>query len=523
MTLGAPPSPVDCEALLTQMSLEALVGQLLIVFFQGSRLSPALQHMIREVQVGGLILYAVSGNTESARQVAELVRDAQGASAIPLWISIDQEGGAVVRLTRGVTAFPTPMAVAAAGSLDWAREMATALGTELRHVGINLTYAPLLDVNSNPANPIIGLRAFGRDPQQVADWGLATLAGYEAAGLATTGKHFPGHGDTSVDSHVGLPVVTASQERLEQVELYPFRAAIRQGIPTLMTAHVVVPTWDPDWPATLSKRILTQILRQELGFTGLIITDSLSMGALAHYASLPELAIRSLEAGADVILLGADVGHTPDEQLPVFEALLNAVHNGRLSRDRIVDSVRRILLTKARYGLWPVRDPHLLVSGRSTVSTPDHEALALTIARHSLTLVGETTLLPLDPHQPLLCLWPQDLYDLGSPLSGVFPQIRCYPFQRPHLEVNALLASLPLDQNLPILLAIHNLERYPEQRHLVEHLPPERTPVVNTGSPYDLHPCPWPRLITYGHQSLCLHALVSWLQAGSPPSGHIVF
>ncbi|MEN9220749.1 MAG: beta-N-acetylhexosaminidase [Thermostichales cyanobacterium GMQP_bins_62] len=485
------------------LSLEAQVGQLLTVFFQGTELSPELARMIQEYRVGGLILYAE--NTPDATTVARLIAAAQGLAPIPLWIAIDQEGGEIVRLRQGVTAFPAPMAVAAAGSLAWAEAMSYALGSELRALGINLTLAPVLDVNSNPANPIIGLRSFGSNPQAVAAFALATLRGYERAGILCCGKHFPGHGDTSVDSHLGLPRIDHPNTRLQQLELVPFQQAIQAGIPSLMTAHVLVTAWDPQTPATLSSRILKGRLRDQLGFEGLIITDSLSMGALEDWGALGEIAVAAVLAGADMLLLGADVGHTPAEQIPVYEHLLKTVQEGGIPRERLQEAVLRLLAYKCAYGLGQNAGLPIACAG------DNHQQLAQTIAEHSLTL------LPADSplwQAPELCFYPEDLYDLTPYLPG----ITLCPYRRDE--------SAPIDRELPsgvIWIFVHNLGRFPQQRQLVTSLPQERTLVINTGSPYDLADLDYHRLLTYGYQPLCLAALTNLLNQRQRPQGHPVF
>jgi beta-N-acetylhexosaminidase len=208
---------------LSTWSLEEKLGQLFLVYFEGPLLSPALEEMIREYHIGGLIFYSIAGNIQTLSQVAQLTTSAQAQSRIPLWMGIDQEGGPVVRLTEGVTVFPSAMAVAAAGSLEDAEAMAQVVGIELKNLGFNLNFAPVVDVNSNPHNPIIGIRAFGSDPKQVADYGLAMLRGYRQAGILCTPKHFPGHGDTHIDSHLGLPRVDRPLAELQATELPPLQ------------------------------------------------------------------------------------------------------------------------------------------------------------------------------------------------------------------------------------------------------------------------------------------------------------
>lgn len=306
------------------------MGQLFLVYFEGAEFSSALEEMIRDYHVGGLIFYSIAGNIQTLPQVAQLIAAAQAQALVPLWIAIDQEGGPVVRLTEGVTVFPSAMAVAAAGSLAKAEAMARAVGTELKSLGFNLNFAPVVDVNSNPHNPIIGIRAFGSDPKQVTDYGLALWRGYRQAGILCTPKHFPGHGDTDMDSHLGLPRVDRPLEALQTTELRPFQALIRAGAEAMMTAHVVMPALGSVGdsgtkslqPATLAPEVVSGWLRQKLGFKGLVLTDSLTMGAIARTYGIPEAAELAFRAGADVLVFGADPGFSPAIQKEAYAHLL---------------------------------------------------------------------------------------------------------------------------------------------------------------------------------------------------------
>ena len=255
------------------------IGQLFMVGFEGTSVTPDLAAYIKEFKPGGVILF--SRNLESIEQIVELTNALQACSPhSPLLISIDQEGGRVSRLPKTFTIFPPCEVLGRCNSSELAYAAAATIAKELRAVGINMNMSPVLDVNSNPANPVIGDRAFGATPGPVFELGLATAGGLQDNRVVACGKHFPGHGDTNADSHKELPVVTASKERLEQVEFPPFRRATAHGVATLMTAHVLYRALDDQHPATLSPAIITNFLRGELQYDGVVLTDDLEMHAI---------------------------------------------------------------------------------------------------------------------------------------------------------------------------------------------------------------------------------------------------
>ena len=342
MTNTAEATPARVDEILAAMSVQEKVGQLFMVYFEGPALSAPLRQMIEDYHIGGVVLFAIAGNIESTTQVANLINDAQATAVqsgaqVPLFVSVDQEGGPVVRLTDGFTVFPSQMAVGATASVTQARRMATVTAQELKALGFNMNLAPVLDVNNNPDNPVIGLRSFGSSPEQVAALGTAMIEAYRAQGMVATAKHFPGHGDTAVDSHYGLPVVPHDRAHLDSVEFPPFRAAIVADVPAIMTAHVLFPAIDPSAgrPATLSSLVLQDLLRKEMGFDGLIVTDSLSMGALANLVGATEAAQLAFRAGADLLAYGADIGHAPAESLAAYDRLIGVGAERRNQRGTV--------------------------------------------------------------------------------------------------------------------------------------------------------------------------------------------
>ncbi len=326
------------------MTTRDQIGQLFMVGFLGTSVTPDLASFIKEYKPGGVILF--SRNLESVEQIVELTNDLQSCSPhSPLLISIDQEGGRVSRLPKGFTIFPPCDLLGRCNSTELAYAAAATIAKELKAVGVNMNMAPVLDVNSNPANPVIGDRAFGTTPDVVCELGLATAAGLQDNKVVACGKHFPGHGDTSVDSHKELPVVEASRERLEAIEFPPFRRAVTQGIASLMTAHVLYQALDNDLPATLSPTIITNFLRQELQYDGVVLTDDLEMHAIIDHYGVEDAAVRAVLAGCDVLLICKD----RDREIAAFKAIEQAVAAGTISPERLSLSVARIARLKDKF------------------------------------------------------------------------------------------------------------------------------------------------------------------------------
>ena len=350
------------------MTIRDSVGQLLMVGFQGTELSREFLDWLQECRPGGVILF--SRNLMDPEQVARLTNALQEqAPNSPLLIAIDEEGGRVSRLPQGFTTFPAASKVAACHSPDAAYEAAEVTAQELRAVGINMNLAPVLDVNSNPANPIIGDRAYGTQPERVCTYGLAVMQGLEDNGVIPCGKHFPGHGDTMTDSHHVLPVVEADRARLDAVELEPFQQAIRRGVPAIMTAHVRYPALDVDTPATLSRPILTDLLRDRLSFQGVTLTDDMEMRAILDHQPIGEASVRALQAGADMVV----ICHQQERQREVVSAIEQALERGELSWERLTASVARIqALKKTRLAPFQPVDPSRVAQ---IVGHPRHKAL----------------------------------------------------------------------------------------------------------------------------------------------------
>jgi len=276
------------------------LGQLMIIGFEGAKASDELLSFIRDEGIGGVILF--KRNFESKKQLKRLIQELQEAGEGRLFVSIDHEGGRVMRLHEPFTHFPAAMRVAEKGAKA-IYEVGKTMAIELSQVGFNLNYAPVLDVATNAFNTVIGDRSFGSDPVFVAEIGIQMMRGLMEGGIIACGKHFPGHGDTDLDSHLSLPVLNHTRQRMNVCELHPFKVAIAAGIPMIMTAHVLIPNLDPKWPASISRRITDELLRRELGFEGVIVTDDILMKGIANLLPVPEAACHAIEAGADIIML----------------------------------------------------------------------------------------------------------------------------------------------------------------------------------------------------------------------------
>ena len=369
------PEPDPVEEALSAMTTEEKVGQLLIAGFYGTQAGEEVRSYIQDLHVGGVILYG--RNVESAGQLLELTNGlkALAEDGIPLLISTDQEGGLVERMPPEVHRLPNAYHF---GQIDDPEARMNAcftlgqtLAAQCATFGINMDFAPVMDIWSNPDNTVIGERAFGSDAATVTGAANETALGILSGGVIPVAKHFPGHGDTETDSHLGLPVVDKTKEELLDFELRPFRQAIDTtcvfgtyggdtSIPAIMVGHILVSQIDPERPASLSPAVVTGLLREELGFDGVVVTDDLTMGAVTQSYGLGEAAVLAVEAGCDLLLVCHEEGSVEE----AYTALLEAVDSGRLSQDRLDQSVRRILALKQDYGV--TSDP---------VEAPDLEAL----------------------------------------------------------------------------------------------------------------------------------------------------
>jgi beta-N-acetylhexosaminidase len=354
------------------------MGQLLIAGFNGPQISAELKSLAREFGLGGVILFA--RNVEEPEQVAGVSFEASElATDLPLWVSVDQEGGRVARLKAPFTEWPPMATLGRSADTTLAERFARALALELKSVGITLDYAPVLDIHTNPKNPVIGDRALAETADEVARLGSAIIRTLQAEGIAACGKHFPGHGDTGTDSHHELPLVEHPPDRLRAIEFTPFKAAIAAGVATIMTAHVLVPCLDEKRPATLSTRIVTDILRRELTYEGVILSDDLDMKAVAQEYPVPVAAVMAIEAGCDGLLICSG---DHDVQAAALEALVHAVEDDRLRLARVEDALERQRRAKERFlGAGVAARPLSSRALRAALGREEHRAIADEMSR----------------------------------------------------------------------------------------------------------------------------------------------
>ncbi|OLE46417.1 MAG: hypothetical protein AUG46_09755 [Acidobacteria bacterium 13_1_20CM_3_58_11] len=493
------------ETTLRKMSVEEKIGQLLFTTYHGSFTATDMAayrqilHDVTDLHVGGFINITQGsplGIVKSqAYPTAVLNNQLQAKSKLPLLVGADFERGTAMRLDEG-TSFPTAMAVAAAGNPKDAYAMGKITALEANAVGIHWIYAPDADVNNNPGNPIINTRSFGEDPERVAQFVTEFVRGVQENGGAATAKHFPGHGDTAADSHIDIPVIRADRARLDQLELVPFRAAISVQVDSIMTGHLNVPALEPDpnTPATLSHNILTNLLRNQLGYQGLIVTDAMDMGGITVRYAPGEAAVRAVAAGVDALLMTP----VPDA---AFEALQEAVKSGRISKERLDASVRRILQVKARLGL----NQHRLVDVNAInqkFASVAWQKEAQDISDRGVTLLRDTPhRLPLDGTKPsralLLAFYadpePYPGEDLERELRSRFDSVTT--LRADTRFANAGILKLPPPESYDIaILALFvrvsdrkgNVDVPAEQAALAEQIYKTDKPVITVGfgSPY---------------------------------------
>ncbi|MCX6552871.1 MAG: beta-N-acetylhexosaminidase [Acidobacteria bacterium] len=359
--------------------LRRAVGQLVFLGFDGYSIPPEMRSLARDFDIGGVVLF--KRNVESPEQVAELAFEAERlVPSMPAWVAVDQEGGRVARMRRPFTEWPPMAALGRSGSEDLAARYARAIAREIRSVGVTLDFAPVLDVLTNPANPAIGDRALAAEAGEVARLGAAIIRGLQAEGVAACGKHFPGHGEAGVDSHHDLPVVDLPPDRFEAVEFVPFRAAIAESVAAIMVAHLLVPAFDEHRPTSLSRHVVTTLLREGLAFDNLILTDDLSMKGCASRFTTPESTVHAIAAGHDGALLCEPAY---DAQAAALEGLVHAVEDETLSYKQVEASVARHARLKVSYLGGRDRAARPSTLWREVVGCAAHQIIAAEMGRYA--------------------------------------------------------------------------------------------------------------------------------------------
>ncbi|MDX3849231.1 glycoside hydrolase family 3 protein [Streptomyces sp. AK02-01A] len=550
---SAASSPRDrLRRLISRMSLEEKVGQLFVMRVYGHSATEPDQadidanlaeigvrtaaELIATYHVGGIIYFAWAHNTRDPHQIAALSNGIQRAglaqdTPVPLLISTDQEHGIVARVGKPATLLPGAMALGASRSPADVREAARIAGAELAAMGINQNYAPDADVNVNPANPVIGVRSFGADPVAVAGLVAAQVGGYQSAGIATAAKHFPGHGDTKDDSHYALPTIHHTTEQWTELDAPPFKAAIEAGITSIMTAHIVVPALDPsEDPATLSYPIVTGVLRERLGYDGVVITDALTMEGVRQKYGDDRVPVLALKAGVDQLL-------DPPDLRVAWNAVLAAVRSGEISERRVEQSVLRVLALKERLGLF--RDPY--VTRRDvdrTVGTRAHLAAADRIADRTTTLlVNKDGLLPLNHRRErnLLVVGADPASPSGTtgPPTGVLATaLTELGFSATALSTGTAPTAAGIDAAVAaargkdaVVVATYNVSATSSQLTLVGALLASGVPVVTVAirNPYDIARLPGVRasLAAYSWTDVELRAAARVIAGRVRPRGRL--
>lgn len=502
-----------------ELSLDEKIGQLFAIRGFGVFMSESssryrdLRDAVANDRVGGVVWFA-----SNVYETAEVTRRLQAASRVPLLVSADLEAGLGMRFLD-TTFWPPAMAVAATGDPSLAEAEGRVVAREARALGVNHILAPVADVNVDPDNPVINARSFGEDPADVSRYVAAFIRGVQAEHVLATAKHFPGHGDTHVDSHLSMPTIAASRERLEEIELVPFRAALAAGVKSVMIGHLSVPALDPSaLPATISPAIIEGVLRKELGYDGLVVSDAFDMGGITEHFDAGEAAVRGIEAGEDQILLPADT-----EQ--AIAGVKAAVRSGRLTVARIDQSVRRILDAKA-FTVSTIADPDEIFR---LVDAKEHRDIAADIARRAITLVREEAgALPLRRDARVALVVVTDGWDAVNPLADLERELK--PVQTitidprtpagfaPKIDADVVIAAFALRARSGAgSIALPAAARTFIESNRV------RTIGITFGTPYLLRELPrlGTYLVAYGPQPVLQHAALGALRGTAPVTGKL--
>lgn len=507
------------------MPLEVKVGQMIVAGFQGTEIDEHIKTLIEDYHIGNVILFA--RNFKNIEQLYKLNMDLQKLAlkenGIPLFITTDQEGGMVMRITQGGTYFSGNMALSAGGEKEDAYLQGKYCGEELKALGIDMNLAPVLDVNNNPNNPVIGVRSYGEDPNRVADFGEAYVKGLQESGVIATGKHFPGHGDTCVDSHLDLNVVNYDTKRIENVEIVPFIRAIEGGIAAIMSAHIVFSAYEPNGlPATLSHSILTGLLREKLGFAGLIMTDCMEMKAIDTYFGTENAAEMSVRAGADMIC----VSHTLEKQINSYKNILKSVGNGKISIDRINESFNRIIKFKEKFSAHSFMNSNFK-EAEKIISNNKHKEFAKKISENSITIIKNDGMLPLNYKEKVLFISSNPVAltgaddtikknQIGEHIKNSFPEFSYETINIKPSKVEIERYKTMSKNYDKVVLCTYNANLNQEQVVLAKdiYMSNKKLIVIAMRNPYDINELSFaPGLIlTYEYTPLSMESVAELLQ-----------
>lgn len=472
------------------MTLKEKVGQMIGLAFSGTEYSKELAMQVEDIEAG-LIIY-FKDNCGNPKQIYDLNKKINEKAKIPPFIAIDQEGGMVARVTEGITQSPGAMVIGATSHYDYAYKLAYNMGVELRDLGFNFNFAPVGDVNNNAKNPVINVRSYSEKPEEVAKYVYEAVKGYSDAKLMTSIKHFPGHGDTAVDSHIGLPKVDFDEERLNKMELVPFKVAVEKDLPGIMASHVLYTKYDDKYPTTLSKKVITGLLREKLGFKGLVVTDSLTMSAVFDNFSLEEIVLHGFNSGCDILLLcGA---RNVEMQKKFAETALELAEKGQIPMEMIDASVERILKYKEMYEVGEM--PESFESIEKELEEPTRMAFARKVMDEGITLIkDENHLLPVKETEKILVVFPKikvvtlaenednSLKSLGDFMP--FKVDKFYSTLDPSNEEKEQLLALSKNYD-KIIYCSYNACFNPTQAEQINSLDQDKLIVIGVRTPYEL-------------------------------------
>ncbi len=501
------------------MNLEQKIGQLLVVGFDGTEVTEDIKYLIQKYHVGNIILF--EKNCKDYMQIKTLINELQKlaleSNGVPLFISIDQENGMVTRIFDGVTVFPGNMAQSAGANLEEIYLLGKYVGEDLKALGINFNLAPSVDINNNPLNPVIGVRSYGETAGQVAECAKAYVKGIQEEGIYACAKHFPGHGNTSTDTHLDLPTVNSDKAQLEEVELYPFKELIKSGVKAIMTTHIKFPAYETEnLPATLSYNILTKLLRETLGFDGLIITDCMEMKAIATYYGTSNAVSMAICAGADLVC----VSHTKQTQIESIEKIKEYIKDGKLTLERIDNSVNKILKAKEGFNYQFKK-----------------EALAQKISEQSITIVKNNGLIPLEDKNILIVAPNAKVFTGADAIKNTQNFAKLFKEKSKYKNVTAVeIDNIPKDEqveeikvlaskNETIIICTYNASLIPKQIELIKEVCKinKNIILIPMRNPYDIekvtevNAC----VLPYEYTNLSMMSLIKVLQGDINAKGKL--